>query len=487
VERAVMAAHRRIDLVADVGGALSHGVMVDQLIHLHLSGFSPAEHVTLRATYAARDGTWKSEATFLVDKSGSVDVAAMAPLSGSYRHADAMGLFWSMKLEANTESPHDNRIELTAAQGGRVRATATIERWFVAPDVKKSEIREQGLFGVLFTPPGDGPHPGLLVLGGSSGGLPELQARMFASHGYAALALAYIRHETLPAELLSIPLEYFKTALDWIKAQKSIRGDQIGVYGISKGGEAALLLGATFPDVKAIVAVVPSAVVWQGLSGVELGGFVAGTRARARAGSRSSWSFRGRDLPFIPFASSAEFAEAMQRALEERTPIALTPHHVYSLACADADTVDKATIRVEQAKAPILLVSGEDDRLWPSSMLSDLIVARLAQHQYAYPYRHLKYPGTGHLMTIPYQPTTTNTGGMAAFRMEFGGDARTQAAAIRDSWTQILEFFEEHLRPAVGRRPAPMSSPERGAEANFVSGDALPSTAAAPRSCDRTQ
>lgn len=442
----VQSAAKRIELVFGVESPTPHQVLVDQTIHLHLSGFGPGELVTIRAVYTPRDGTFRSYATFVASEDGRVDVATQTPSAGTYDSVDAMGLFWSMELDASTPSSQDNRIEITALQGEGQRTKALIQRLFVAPDVKRTVVREEGLYGTLFTPPGDGPHPGLLVLGGSTGGLPEIHAQMFATHGYAALALAYIRYEALPAELLSIPLEYFETALKWMQRQPVIRSEQIGVHGISKGGELALLLGATFPQIKAVVGVVPSGIVWKGLGRAEIGGF--GVGSGEEAGVQSSWSRHGQDLPFVPFEVSLEFAEMMRRAVETQAPVALTPHHLHSLAHADSDTLTRAAIPVERTQGPILLISGEDDQLWPSSVLADLAVRRLEKHRFAHPYGHLSYPGAGHLITIPHQPTTTNSGGMTAFKMAFGGDAKSQAVAVRDAWTRILGFLARYLPPA---------------------------------------
>ncbi len=44
-------------------------------------------------------------------------------------------------------------------------------------------------------------------------GLWEHAAALLASHGYAALALAYFGVEDVPKDLINIPLEYFGTAL----------------------------------------------------------------------------------------------------------------------------------------------------------------------------------------------------------------------------------------------------------------------------------
>jgi hypothetical protein len=156
------AAVQRIDLVAHLQDALLHRVMVDQVIDLQLSGFAPAAPVTIQAVYTPSDGVWTAQATFLTDDNGCVDVATQVPLSGSYCSVDPMGLFWSMERDASAQSPQDDQIKLTAMQGSHTYAAATVERLFVAPGVTSRVVCEQGLYATLFTPPGDGPHPGLL-------------------------------------------------------------------------------------------------------------------------------------------------------------------------------------------------------------------------------------------------------------------------------------------------------------------------------------
>lgn len=54
------------------------------------------------------------------------------------------------------------------------------------------------LDGVFFTPTGAKRHPAVLVVGASEGGVPIPKAVWLASHGFAALALAYFRFENLP-------------------------------------------------------------------------------------------------------------------------------------------------------------------------------------------------------------------------------------------------------------------------------------------------
>ena len=50
------------------------------------------------------------------------------------------------------------------------------------------------------------------------------------------------------AYLQNVPLEYFEKALQWLASQPSVDPNRITVIGVSRGGEAALLVAANYPD-----------------------------------------------------------------------------------------------------------------------------------------------------------------------------------------------------------------------------------------------
>jgi dienelactone hydrolase len=143
-------------------------------------------------------------------------------------------------------------------------AESKIERLFVAGGVERVPVRHDGLVGTLFRPAGSGPFPGVLVFTGSGGGIDEGRAALLASHGFAAFALAYFNADGLPDNLIDIPLEYFETGLQWMASRSEVDGNRIGITGQSRGGELVLLLASIFPSIRAVVAGVPSAVVWGG-------------------------------------------------------------------------------------------------------------------------------------------------------------------------------------------------------------------------------
>lgn len=57
-------------------------------------------------------------------------------------------------------------------------------------------------------------------------------------------------------------------------------------------------------------------------------------------------------------------------------------------------------IKVENIKAPILLMSGKEDEICPSTEMSDAIILRLKENHFKYRYEHIKWEG-GH--SEPYK------------------------------------------------------------------------------------
>ncbi|MBW2367278.1 MAG: acyl-CoA thioesterase/BAAT N-terminal domain-containing protein [Deltaproteobacteria bacterium] len=75
----------------------SDEIVLDRDVTIRLTGFAPGSTVTLRAELIDdKEAVWKSEATFITDWIGSVDLTQDAPISGSYEGIDGYGIFWSM-------------------------------------------------------------------------------------------------------------------------------------------------------------------------------------------------------------------------------------------------------------------------------------------------------------------------------------------------------------------------------------------------------
>src|SRR5262249_1212032 len=213
--------------------------------------------------------------------------------------------------------------------------------------VRGQRTRTAGLVGTLFLPPGDGRFPTVIVVSGGGGAIEEFRAAVLASHGYAGLALAYFAQPGLPRGLVNIPLEYFEGAIAWVRAQPWFSDRLLAVSGVSRGGELALLLGATFPEIGAVMAWVPSGVVFWALGLAEPGD----TRPRA------AWTFRGKPLPFLQENNTA--GDPLPK-VEPGRPVAYAPF--YRSQLRDALAVERATIPVEKIRGPVQLRDRSEDR-----------------------------------------------------------------------------------------------------------------------------
>lgn len=260
-------------------------------------------------------------------------------------------------------------------------------------------LAENGLVGRLFVPEGAGQHPAVIVLGGSEGGV-EWSVPWgipLAERGFVALALAYFGTDPLPARLQSIPLEYFSTAIDWVRRHPRVDPDRVGLMGFSKGAEGALLVAATHPTIRAVVAAAPSHVTWPGITG----------DPRVAA---PSWTRAGATVPFVPYDLRGGLT---------------TPFEAYTRSLANASAVTAAEIPVERINGPVLLVSGKGDRLWPSTLMAERVVERLRRHDFRFDAFHLQVEGAGH----------------------------AALTARAESSRATIQFLERALSSAEGRRP----------------------------------
>ena len=416
--------------------------LIDQPIAIALRGFAPRQPVRVTATQTYADtARWESRATFISDNDGQVDVTRQAPVSGTYEGVAPMGLFWSMDRLPSEARPMPRgaimlpvpiRLEAEGTHGRR--AEITIVRRVAGPGVTRHLIRTDGLVGTLFLPPGAGPHPAVLVVSGGGGGIDEFRGAILASHGYAALALGHFAVEGRPRGLVNIPLEYFEAAIGWMRAQPWF-DRLLAVWGASRGGELALLLGATFPQINAVAAWVPSGVVFWALGRAEPGD----TRPPV------AWTFRGQPLPYLQENNTSGDPPPVP---EPGRPVAYAPFYLSQLR--DARAVERATIPVERIRGPVQLVSGVDDQMWPSSDLADIALRRLETHRHPFPFRHLKYPEAGHTIVVPYWPlpelrvvTLTRVDGLQDCPLLQGGTVKADAEAGIDAWRDLLVFLDD--------------------------------------------
>ena len=89
----------------------------------------------------------------------------------------------------------------------------------------------------------------------------------------------------------------------------------------------------------------------------------------------------------------------------------------HELALEDKNAVAAAAIKVENINGPVLLVSGENDHVWPSAEMSREVMNRLKEKNFEHAYHHIMVPNGNH-----FQPQS-------------------------DYHLQVIEFLDNNFKP----------------------------------------
>lgn len=401
--------------------------LADEPFTVVLTGLRPGGDVTIEVRLDnCLGGAWQGTFRAHADAAGVLDLATVA-LDG-FAEPDPTALLWAVEPVGESDpaaaDAEDTRGTLTFLEGGRAVAVHEFARVFRDRGVTCTELAEP-VVGALYRPAGPGPHPVVMTVSGSGGGIARAEAAMLASRGFACLALAYFNYPGRPPELIDQPLEYFGQALDWLAAQPQMRAEAIAVKGSSRGGELSLLLGATFKSVRAVIAVSPSGYVWGPVS--------------ADQPDAAAWTWHGTALRQVPPAE--DYEPDQSRDVTADGSIRLTPMFRAELAQATPEQLADAAIPVERTGGPILILCGAADDMWPSAELTDVVLQRTAQARFPHPVRRIAFPDAGHQITLPYTPARTSAVHRLGGRFAFGGTPAGTAAARVAAWRETLAFL----------------------------------------------
>jgi uncharacterized protein len=284
----------------------------------------------------------------------------------------------------------------------------------------------------LYRLPGEAPRPVIVILAGAEGG--DGAGRRFgpilARLGYAAVSLPYYspnwgsfapppEFPDLPGSFIDIRVDQLAALREALRAVPGLDLDRFALFAGSKGSEFALIAASRYPWIDAVVAYAPSDLVWEGW----------GLEMLEAEGTRSSFSFEGRPLPFMPYRG---FVEGLQAGP------AADLRAIHENGRADHPGREaEARIPVEAYRGALLLVAGDQDRLWNSGrMARSIVTARVAAGLET---EALIYPDAGH-----------DLGGGSAEPREDprgGGTPAANASARADAWPKVVAFLARTLRP----------------------------------------
>jgi dienelactone hydrolase len=379
--------------------------LADQPVQIGVSGLAPGQEATIQVRSTDAQGVdWLSFATYQADATGDIDLSRARAISGRYKGVSGMGLIWSLQPTGPDPAGAyfwDNaaplRFTVTVTAHGSQVGSSSFQRQFSTSALadQTEALKADGFIGQFWHPVAAAARrPAILVIGGSTGGLPGvLLPALLASNGYPALGVAYFKEPGLPQTLSEIPLEYFAQALRWLARQPGVDPTRIAVLGISRGSEAAQLLGVYYPSlVHAVVAAVPSDVAicsYPGCTG-------------------PAWTLDGRALPY-----TSEF--------DNPSP-----------------TDDPAAVIPDQRiQGPVFLDCAEADQIWTSCPYARAIVRLLDAHHDHWIHVLYANPGAGHFigLLVPYEPYAPSTAAAA------GPSYAADQQAVARVWPHLLSFL----------------------------------------------
>lgn len=379
-------------------------VRSDEPIGMTVDGLP--EGTTAEITVTAEFDLREFENSMIVEtENGRIDLDTAEVIDGEWQFGDdvwdsldvppsvAVFQFLDVTWQSYFPPPEKETVTYEVRVDGEALGETSLIR--AHPDFRAgSSVDHDDLVGEVFEPPDGQTAPGVLLLHGSDGSPMTDRATLLAQRGFTTLALQYFDGPGLPESLEEVPLEYVETAIDWLLEHDRVAGEQIGLYGVSRGGELALLTGSEYSTVGAVVSIAGSGVVWSGIT-------------EDGPTQQSAWSRSGESVPHVP----------------------------YSLAAASDEEIAAATIPAEEIAGPVLLVSGDDDNLWNTVDLHNITEERLADQDHS-AFEHLVYEEAGHAIRPPYYPVGGTISSQA------GGSGPGNAEAAHDHWPRVIETFD---------------------------------------------
>lgn len=288
--------------------------------------------------------------------------------------------------------------------------------------------------GTICAPGTPGKHPAIIVLGGSEGGNSmSLTAAQFAQHGYVAASVAYFRAPGLPRTLENVPVETVGKALDDVAKRPDVDASRIAITGDSKGGELALLAASMYPQIHAVVAVVPSPFAWEGIP-------------NGPASVASSWTVNGKPLPYVRYG--AVMGQVNMAAFTQHQPLDLRKGYVASMQ-QNAQQVPAAMFHLENIRGPVLMFGADDDQIWDSDAQSQLGLKYLQDHHHPFKDEYLHYAGAGHLFLYSSREHPLIQEPMGPTTLLLGGTLDANLRAQAQAWPKVYEFLQTALQAAV--------------------------------------
>ena len=247
----------------------------------------------------------------------------------------------------------------------------------------------------------------------------EFKASLLASHGFATLALGYLKVDAVTSSVPPyIELEYFEEAAEWLTRHPKICSDGLGINSNCMGSWIALLLASYRSDLfKGVVAISP----WHHAILVP-------------------YKYRGKLSNCIGFC--------------EDSIVSTNEGNIYRYACSAAKAAKfiqlgaeiAATTPVENISCPVLLAYGTNDLHVDADNQALYIFEQMKKVGKGDLCSVLRLLNAGHLIEPPYAPLcAASYFPTLGDHVMWGGETKAHAIASEVAWKETLGFFNQTL------------------------------------------
>ncbi|XP_071770140.1 acyl-coenzyme A thioesterase 5-like [Centroberyx gerrardi] len=411
--------------------------LVDNKFKVMVENLPPGLPVTLHSLHQSEDKDyWEAYGHYVSDDRGTVTVSEDSSIGGTYTGKETMGLLWSMRpvpgsrtgLRMRKMDIRTPMVVLISVYRGHVvegfrerlpMASVVTERWYMAPGVQRIDVREGGVRGTLFIPPGPGPFPGVLDMWGGGGGLVEYRAALLASHGYVSMALEYLSPDELGTD---IGLSYFEKAFTIIQEHPLVISDRVGICGLSLGTAVTLTMAA-----------------YSNLISPRCCVCISGSHVLSISES--------------VFVAFQEVNKNVHKVRVDEQNRMIWRDMILPIPSDPSKKVD-----VGRIKCPLLLVCGDDDQNWATVESAEDIAKMMRAAGNEHLLTTVTYHDAGHLIEPPYTPHIKASNFIVQHTRQkvvllWGGETKPHADAQEHSWEKILAFLRQHLYPCPSSAP----------------------------------
>ncbi len=245
-----------------------------------------------------------------------------------------------------------------------------------------------GFHGVYYPNPNPTNSAMIVLLGDSSDDRLAISgARWVQGLGCNALAMSpdkkdYGHH--------SYPMERFEAAVHYLRQQGN---QKIGITGASTTGMVALVAASICPDITLTIAVSPPDFIMEGFYQDGKDG------AKERPGeNESSLTYRGKPLPYLPYAYRHPLYWQMIRAESKAGGDVIASRKMFEESERLHPIREEERIRVEDIKGKLVLLGAEDDVLWDTCTYIRRMEKRLQDKPHDCRLQILIYPHGTHFI-----------------------------------------------------------------------------------------